>query len=263
MAIGTGAAILGAGVLGALGSKGGSKQGSTMTSSAPWANSQRFLENNMYRAESQATKDNPLLNQSINAQAQRAAQGNPLNQAAQQSAFSTLQGDFLGPNSNPYLRDTVNQAMGDARSQINSQFAGDNYGSSAHQEWLTKGLMNQALPMYNQNYQAERQRQMGAQALAPTLANQDYTDIAQMRDAANAPWDQIMRNQQIAQGAGGLGGTQTQPYFTNPTASMMGGALGGIGLYNAMNQGGLLGGGMTPTSDFAFNGMGVGGYQYG
>ena len=262
MAVGTGTAILGAGALGAASSLLGSKKsGNTTATNAPWGPAQQPLHQNMLEAQGLLNNPNQHLTQGVNAQANRALMGNPLNQAAQGNAMQTLQGDFLGPNSNPYLRDTVNQAMGDARSQINSQFAGDNYGNSAHQEWLTKGLMNQALPMYNQNYQAERQRQMGAQALAPTLANQDYTDISQLQGAGNARWDQLNRAQQIFQGAGGMGGTQSQPYFTNPAASMMGGALGGMALYNGMNQGGLLGG---QSSSPYYTGYGMqGDYQYG
>jgi hypothetical protein len=228
------------GLIGGMSSKGGG--GQTTAASAPWGPSQDFLQRNLGHAEYRVLNPSPYLTQGVDSQAQRAMQGNPLNQAAQGNAMQTLQGDFLSPNSNPYLRDTVNQAMGDARAQINGQFAGDNYGSSAHQEWLTKGLMNQALPMYNQNYQQERQRQMGAQALAPTLANQDYTDINQLQNAGNASWDQLMKAQQIYQGTGGMGGTQSQPYFQNQAAGIMGGALGGMSLYNGLNQGGLLGG---------------------
>ena len=260
MAIGTGAAILGSAAIGALASKGGSKQGGTTTASnAPWGPAQQPLHQNMLMAQGMVNNPNPLLTQGVNAQAQRAMNGNPLNQAAQGNAMQTLQGDFLGPNSNPYLRDTVNQAMGDARSQINGQFAGDNYGSSAHQEWLSKGLMQQALPMYNQNYQAERQRQMGAQALSPTLANQDYMDIGQLQAAGNSQWDQLGRYQGLIQNTAGMGGTQSQPYFQNNAASMMGGALGGMALYNGMNQGGLLGGSSPQYTGYGMQGD----YQYG
>lgn len=235
-------AAAGVGVVGSMAAnKGGGGGGSTTSSNAPWLLAQQPLHENMLYAQDMVHNPSPLLTQGVNAQAQRAQQGNPLNQAAQSNALQTLNGGFMSPNSNPYLRDTVNQAMGDAKTQINAQFSGDNYGSSAHQEWLSKGLMNQALPMYNQNYQQERQRQMGAQALAPTLANQDYTDITQLQNAGNARWDQLNRAQSIYQGAGGMGGTQTQPYFQNQAAGMMGGALGGLALYNGINQSGLSG----------------------
>jgi hypothetical protein len=259
LAVTTATALLGAAGIGAASSLLGKKQGTTTQNSAPWANSQGYLDANLQRTEHLFQNQSPYLGQSQGLMAQRAMQGSPLNQAAQQNNLQTLQGNYLSPDSNPYLKDTVNQAMDGARSKINSQFAGDNYGNSAHQEWLTKGLMGAAAPMYSDNYQAERQRQVGAQALAPTLANQDYADIGQLQAAGNMPWDQIQRYQSIAQGAGGMGGSQTQPYFTNPMANAMGFGIGGLGLYNAMNQGGLLGG-SNPT----YTGYGMqGDYQYG
>jgi hypothetical protein len=159
--------------------------------------------------------------------------------------------------------------MNSARSQINSQFTGDNYGNSAHQEWLGKGLLNAASPFY----ESERQRQQGATALAPTLANQDYSDISQLGQAGasqdayqqrvtDQPWDQLFRYQQaLGTGSGGVSNTQ-QPYFTNPTASALGAGLGGLSLYNSMNQGGLLGG---KNPNYAQNGNfspQYGGYDY-
>ena len=245
MAIGTGAAILGSAAIGALSSKGGSKQAgntTTVTNSAPWATAQPFLGMNLDRANKLYENPSQYLTQGVNAQAQRAMQGNPLNQASQDLNLATMRGDYTDLNKNPAAQNAMNMA----RTQINGQFGGDNYGNSAHQEWLGRGLLQAASPFY----ESERQRQTGAMAMAPTLANQDYTDISQLQGAGNAQWDQLMRNNQITQGIGGMGGTwtQSQPYFTNPAASMFGGALGGMGLYNAMNQGGLLGGytGMNP-----------------
>jgi hypothetical protein len=200
-------------------------------------------------------------------QGQRAIAGNPLNQAAQNENLKTIQGGYTDLSKNPAAQD----AMGMAKSQINGQFSGDNYGSSAHQEWLSRGLMQAASPFY----ESERQRQQGATALAPTLANQDYMDIGQLGAAGQAqdaraqavvddPWNRIFKYQQAVSGTGGGQSTMQQPYFTNPTASVMGGALGGLGLYNGLKQGGLMGGQSTPTNQFPYNGFGMqGDYQYG
>jgi hypothetical protein len=171
--------------------------------------------------------------------------GSPLNQAAQQQNLATLRGDYTDLSKNPAAQNAMNMARG----QINSQFTGDNYGNSAHQEWLGKGLMQAASPFY----ESERQRQQGATALAPSLANQDYTDLSQLgmvgsqmdqrsQQQQEEPWQRLERYMGLVQGNPGGASTSQQPYFTNPTASAMGGALGGLGLYNQMNQVGLLGG---------------------
>lgn len=261
---------LAAGVGGALAGKllgGGSQQSGTYTQTTePWKAQQPYLTDLFGRAQTQSqTGISPLTNQYLSMTQDRATTGNPLNSLAQSNAAATLNGSYLTPDSNPFLQSTVNQALGDVKSQINSQFSGDNFGSSAHQEWLQRGLANTALPYYMQNYQQERQRQMGAQALAPTLANQDYTDINQLGQAAlyqqNFPWEQLQKYQQAI--SGNYGGTQTSPIFTNPAANMAGGALAGLGLYGMMGQSGLFGGGgglsslpeMTGAGDLSFAGM--------
>lgn len=227
--------------VGSLLNKGSQQAGTTTTTANPWAGAQPYLNSGLQRAEGIYTNQPQQIGQAQQMQTQRAISGSPLDAAAQQNNLQTLQGNFLSPDSNPYLKGAVNTAMGDVRGQINSQFQGDNYGNSAHQEWLGKGLMNAAAPIYAQNYQQERQRQLGAQALAPTLAGQDYANIAQLYQAGNIPMDQLQRYMQMAQGAGGLGGTSSSPYYTNPAAGALGGAVGGLGLYNSLGGSGLFG----------------------
>lgn len=223
---------------------GGTTQTNTIQSSDPWSGAQNYLKDifgqgtDIYRKGPNLSPQTSLAQQM---QTDRATAGSPLNQAAQQQNLATLRGDYLDFNKNP----GVQNAMDMARTQINSQFGGDNFGNSAHQEWLGRGLMSAAAPFY----ESERQRQMGAAALSPTLANQDYADISQLGAVGQAkdqePWQRLFNYQRAVSGAGG-GTTATQaqnPYYSNPLASALGMSLGGLGLYNGLGAAGLLGGG--------------------
>jgi len=231
---------------------GGKPAGNTTTvqSNEPWSGVQPYLSNLFSRGSGllgqPVQSQNTMLAQGM--QANRALAGNPLNQAAQQQNLSTIRGDYTDLANNPAAQNAMNMA----RSQINSQFSGDNYGNSAHQEWLGRGLMGAAAPFY----ESERQRQMAATAMAPSLANQDYTDIGQLANVGQqqtmAPWEQLQRYQGLLGSAGGYGKSTTeQPYFNNGLGALGlgGGALGGFLLGGPMGAllggslGGLLGGG--------------------
>ena len=231
---------------------GGKPAGNTTTvqSNEPWAGVQPYLSNLFGKGtdllNGSAPQSIPTL-QAQQMQYQRGLMGSPLNQAAQQQNLATIRGDYTDLSKNP----AAQSAMDAARSQINSQFSGDNYGNSAHQEWLGRGLMSAASPFY----ESERQRQMAATALAPSLANQDYTDIGQVgavgQQLTNAPWDQLQRYQGLLGSAGGYGTSTTQqPYFNNGLGALGvgGGALGGFllggpaGALMGASLGGLLGG---------------------
>ena len=229
------AAVAGAAV-GVVGNQLGKKGGTTATTqnSAPWEGSAPYLLKGNARASG-------MLDQTQ-------FPSNMVGQEANNLAASTLRGDYL--NSNPFLNDSVSQAMGMARSQINSQFGGgSNYGSSAHQEWLSKGLMNAALPQLSQNYENERGRQFAALSQAPALSGMDYQQ-------AFAPWDMLGRYQDIVGNQGGGSSSTQNPYFTNPVNSAMGGALLGNQLYNSYTKN-------NPSVDTSWLGaMGSGGGYY-
>ena len=228
------AAGVGAGV-GLLGSSMNKQKNTTsVQSSDPWSGVQPYLSQGYQQASG-------LLNQGVNPQTQamlrdRGMFGSPVNQEAQNLAAGTLRGDYL--NSNPFLNDSVQDAMGMTQSRINSQFAGNNYGSSAHQEWLGRGLMNAALPAMSQNYENERGRQFAALSQAPALQGMDYQNIGAMQQADMMPFDLLGKYQQVIGGMPSGGGTTTSqnPYFTNPTSSALGGALLGNQLYNQYQQ---------------------------
>ena len=224
-------ASLAGGVLGAMNS--GGSGGSTTSSSSPWWGQEPSLHMGYANAQGLLERGhNPQTEAMLRA---RGMSGSPVTQGANNLAGATLRGDYL--NSNPFTEGAVKDAMGMARSQINSQFGGgSNFGSSAHQEWLGRGLMNAALPALNQNYENERGRQFAALSQAPALAGLDYQDINAVQQADFMPWNWLNQYTQNISGLPAGGGSQTTPYFTNPVNSALGGALLGNQLYNSYTK---------------------------
>lgn len=140
---------------------------------------------------------------------QRALQGSPVNQAAQDYAARTLNATPTsqfgsGPNpygsvNNPYLDATFNKAADSIQNRLESQFAGAGRNVSASMPANSDMLSNLATQLYGgayenernrglQSYESERDRmaqdieqqrsrQFGLTGLAPQLANQDYVDL--------------------------------------------------------------------------------------
>lgn len=183
------------------------------------------------------------------AQAGRAITGSPVNDAAKSQLTGTLNGDYL--NNNPYMNAMLDQTFQQIRPQLDSQFAGNSYGSSAHQASIADAYSRAGTQLGYQNYNDERARQLSAVGMAPTIANTDYTDIAALKDVGSAQdaqtqaqlgdqvarWNQQQNKQQskldqyMGNIKGNYGGTSTQatPYYTNPGASILGAATGAAG----------------------------------
>jgi len=195
---------------------------------------------------------------------QRAMQGAPEMNAARNMVGQTAAGAYLHPDSNPYLKATVDRALGDVSTQINSQFnqGAGGYGGTAHQELLQRGLGEAALNAYGHNYQGERLNQLRASQQAPQLAQADYQDAQallgagdvygqrqqQLLNAQYGDWQQQMeypyKQLDVLSNAlaGSTGGRSTQyqtasPMQYNPAAGAIGGGLAGYGLGSmASNQ---------------------------
>lgn len=258
---------------------GGSTQKSTSTTT-PWAGVQPYITDYLNKGQAQFntpfqynTGDqiagfSPEQQYALSAQTQRAIQGSPVNAAAQGNITNTLNGNYLSPDSNPYLAQNVNKALGDVTARVNSQFNNNNFGSSANQELLTRNLGDTASQMYGQNYTNERNNQLQAAGMAPTLANTDYQDIAALGDVGAQR--QNLSNQYLNQANNlftsnyqypqqqldnygnvirtGMGGgssttnTAPNPNQSNPLAGALGGAAAGssFGPWGAV-AGGVLG----------------------
>jgi hypothetical protein len=257
MAVSTGTAILGSAALGALGSS-GSKQGSTTTtsSSEPWWGVQNHLlpifgEANRYYnlgAYDYRGNQSPYTSQAQDITAQRALDPNSAIGRAQGVLGDTISGKYLTPDSNPFLKSAVQDALGMAASTHAGQFggaAGANLSNSGYQESLARGLGAAATNAYSNAYNQERQNQLSSMQLAPTLGVADATllgGVGSQQDSLSraqylSPWENL--NNYRAMLDGNFGGTTSQqtPFFTNPIAGALGGALAGGQLAGMMGSG--------------------------
>lgn len=202
----------------------------------------------------------PFSEQAIQGTADRARAGSPTVGAANDYITKSLQGGFLG--SNPYLDQTFNQAAMATQGQLASQFAGSGRNVGASQDQRSQQLNDLATKIYGGNYANERQLQQGSVGAAIPLANQDYTDLAQLRGAGtdieglaqeykNAPGSAL--DQYLARVSGNVGSQTSQPLYRNAGSSALGGALVGSQIGSGLSNspwagwlgagiGGLLGG---------------------
>jgi hypothetical protein len=183
--------------------------------------------------------------------------------AAGQNNADTLNGKYLDPNSNPYLKSTFDAAADDVTRRYQTatapQTAGamesaGRYGSGAYQNQvknneidLGKSLGSLAANIYGGNYQTERGNQMTAagqagginqaQYINPNAAlgaggvqqtqqqNVDNSAMAASNYNRDQPTNALNSYLGQIQGNYGQSGTNTQssPIFTNPAATAAGG----------------------------------------
>jgi hypothetical protein len=206
---------------------------------------------------------NPYQTQALDATAQRAIYGSPVNNAASGELTKTLSGGYL--NNNPYMDSLVNQAQGDVIRNYQDAILpsidaldarSGSFGNSGVQAVLgqSRYQLGQTLGDISTNlrgadYAAERNRMQGAVGMAPTIANQDYVDANALLQAGGAYQGQEQRNlgdaysrfteardypkQQLATLGSTLGmnyGSQMTGPGPNKGAGALGGALGGAQL---------------------------------
>ncbi len=215
----------------------------------------------------------PWQQQGLQAQAQRAMSGSPVMNAANTQLTSTINGANL--SGNPYLDGQIQAAQGDLVNSWNNvqkpqwdtamQRSGS-FGNSGvmqanamAQDSLQKNLGQIGQNMRYNNYATERGYQQQALGMAPTFAQQDYTDISKLQDAGAAyqgqnqklldnGYAQFLESRQYPQqqvdafgGAlsriGGNTQTTTTP-GTSTGAQVVGGLLTGSALYRALLGGG-------------------------
>ena len=104
---------------------------------------------------------------------QRATSGSQVGNAAQAEATKTLQGGYLGGEA---LRGAIDYGQNQIMKNYGAQL-GRNFGNSGVNQEIGESAGRLSSGLYDQ----ERNRMMQASALAPSLANMDYTDLrAQM-----------------------------------------------------------------------------------
>lgn len=255
---------LAAGAVGSLfgGSKGGTTQ--AVQSNSPWAGAQPHLLNlfqgaqNLYNQGPFSYTPSPFTTQAQNLMVQRAQDPNSITGQTMGQLGDTISGKYLTPDSNPYLKASVEDALGLAGSAYAKQFggaAGQNLGNSGYQESLARGLGAAATNAYSNAYGQERQNQLNAMQLAPTLGNLDASQLAGVGGQQEAlaqqqyqsPWQNLAQYQAMISGQPGGSSVTQQPYFTNPLANALGLGLGGVSLYKMAGGGSLFGGPQTPS----------------
>lgn len=107
------------------------------------------------------------------------------------NANNTLNGMVSGGVSNPYLDQSVQTAMNAVKGQVQSQFGGSNYGTTANQEQLTRNLGDTANNMYSANYQADQTRQL--QAIQQAQAN-NSSNVSNLMNAGQTQQQQNQNN---------------------------------------------------------------------
>lgn len=143
-----------------------------------------------YGGERYADLD-PLQMQGVQGIADRAQQGSAYTDASRQALTDTASGQFLNPDSNPYLRGMVDRAQDDVMTRVNMMDRGSgSYGNSGIQQAATRELADVTNDIYGQNYMNERQNMMQAGMYSPQFAQADYMDANQMLNAGQILQDQ-------------------------------------------------------------------------
>lgn len=153
---------------------------------------------------------NGTQNQALDMVQQRAQDGSPVMDQANQ----TLTGALQGGQTNPYLDQMVQKAQSSVANNwntftkpqteaamVNSGSFG-NAGLQQMQDTQQKAAVQQssdiATQMYGNAYNNDRANQMQALSLAPTYGNQKYTDAAQLLNAGNTQQNNVQQNRDFA-----------------------------------------------------------------
>lgn len=238
-----------------------------------------------YYPDSMTAPRDTYTTQGEDMQANRALNGSPLMTGANRTTSNFMGGSYVNGSpgtstlqqmssggSNPYLDQMYGQAAGKAGAMLDAKFAqGGRYGSGAHEAAYGDQMTSLATQMYGgayegdqarrlaaagqlgSEYQAGRAQQLAAAGMAPTLANQDYTDAAKLAEVGTARenYQQGLIDQDVSRYnydqnreanalgkfntfiQGNYGGTSTSSSTaprTNPLASGLSGATAGGGL---------------------------------
>ena len=222
---------------------GGSSGGGTQARVDPYAPAQPALNQIISEAGN-------LYNQGVGASGyvapttqttQGIAQAEVMANAANKQIADTLSGNYLNPFLSPMLQGSANQIA----TAVNSEFsgAGRTPGSAMNQQQILSGITQEALPLAFDQYERERQRQLGIASATPSLVQtgSQLENIERQRNLA--PFAALQQYSSIVNPiATGLpvqtSQTQTQ---ANPITTAMGGALIGskFGMPGALIGGGL------------------------
>ena len=275
----------------------GSKpSGTTVTTvnKDPWSVQQPYLETGFEKAGtlldqprqfypySTVVPFSPATEEALAGTESRARAGSPLTPAAQESTLQTVRGDYLTPESNPFLTSALEAATRpmqerftqDVLPGISGAFSqAGRYGSGLlanQQQRAAENYLRQigdvTSAMTYRNYADERARQLEATRMAPAMAELDYGDLQRLGAVGGArekfaeaqlqeDIDRFAQGQEAEReglrefmatiGGGQYGGAQTtaQPLYSDPFATGLGYAGTAAGI-----AGSLFGGGPTQSA---------------
>lgn len=166
--------------------------------------------------------------------------------AANQQLADTLSGNYL----NPFLSPIIQGAAQDAYTNVATQFsgAGRTPGSPMSQQQVTEQLAQSALPLAFQQYNTERDRQLGIAQRSPTLLQTGQQLEALQRQQNLAPFQSLQQYAGLVSPIASGFPVQSAQVDTqaSPVTTALGGALIGskFGAPGAVigGIGGLLGG---------------------
>ncbi len=196
----------------------------TVVSNNPPAFQQPYIERGFEAAQTQfdtprtfyegstVVPFNPNTQAGLDAMQARATAGSPLVTAAQDLTAATMRGDYLSPDSNPYLSSAMDAATRPMRESfttdvlpgISAAFSGGGRYGSGLQAFdqreaakdLQQSLGDVGAKMAYSNYADERARQVAAGMAAPGMAELDYLDPSRLVDIGGAYEDMAARELQ-------------------------------------------------------------------
>jgi len=242
------------------------------TNTTPWSAQQPYLTDIFQQGQNLAQTNpitpytgetvapfSPAQNQAMSMTQNLVNQGGPqITQDATSSLTPFLNGSYLSAN-NPYFQQMAATTAANVLPQINSQFANSGGQGGLQARAQGQGLGDAIGNLAYQNYNQGMSNMLGAQAYAPALGQQPYTNIAALSDvgAAQQGQQQQLTNEQIQkfqagqqdpwqtlglyQGAvsGNYGGTTTGSNSQtiaspNPLTQILGGLTAGAGIAGSL-----------------------------
>ena len=171
------------------------------------------------------------------------AQQEVMANASQQQLADTLSGKYLNPFLSPMLQGSANQIATAVASEFSG--AGRTPGSPMSQQQILSGITQEALPYAFDQYERERQRQLGIAGSSPTLTQvgAQLEDIQRQQNLA--PFQSLQQYSSLVNPiATGFPVQQTQTNPNRVTQGLGGALIGNMiapGIGGAV-VGGLLGG---------------------
>lgn len=215
---------------------------------------QNLYKNNtpQYYPGSTVAGFSPQQEQAFGMATDRATTGNRTMNAAEGFTNDVIGGAYSG---DPYQSPVFENMKSKIMPAVNANFSNaGRYRSDAHTDTMTRALTESFAPYATQMYQQGLDRRMNASSMAPTFAQDDYTDIAALADvggqrralaqdeigdakarfdfAQDTPYNKL--GQYLGFVGGNYGGTTTSttPYQQPGMLSQLGGAgLGLLGLF--------------------------------